>query len=355
MSESYIAQPHPLRQPATADSKTPDNIVPITPLREPDRAAQPPRQPPYDVGVEQALLGALLLTNGAAYEQVADFLEPDHFGHAVHGRIFAAIGKLVERGESANPVTLRGVCDQDPALAAVGGARYLVDLVRSTITVVNTPDYGRHIRDLYLRRQLVALGEEVTNDAYRQDLDDPAAAQIERAEAKLYGIATRGLAEGGLAIIDPAIARAVDTAKAAHKRGRRTVGVATGLVDLDEKLGGLNKSDLVILAGRPSMGKTALAINIAFNAAYRDPPERATVGFFSLEMSAEQLATRIIGDITHVGADRMRRGAVSDEDIERFPGLQRHLAGRLTLWIDDTPALSAAQVRTRARRLKRRQ
>jgi len=330
-------------------------------LREPNPELL--RIPPYNTEAEQALLGAILINN-TAYYRVSEFLQPEHFGNAVHGRIFAAIGKLLGRGQIANPVTLKNLFDQDGALTEIGGAQYLARLAGAAAAIINAEDYGRAVHDLYLRRELIALGEDVVNDAFRQDLDDPAREQIERVEKKLFDLATTGETEGGFRAFGTALTSAILNAEAAFKRSGKTVGVATGFVDLDRKLGGLHPSDLVVLAGRPSMGKTALATNIAFYAArnYRPAVERegktaedgAVVGFFSLEMSAEQLATRILAEESGVSSDRIRRGDVSHEDFDKFVQASQQLAA-LKLFIDDTPALSVAALRTRARRLKRQQ
>jgi replicative DNA helicase len=322
------------------------------------------RTPPYNTDAEQALLGAILINNGA-HARVSEFLQPEHFGNAVHARVYAAIGKLVERGQTANPITLKNLFDQDDALAEIGGAQYLARLAGAAVTIINAEDYGRHIHDLYLRRQLIVIGEDVVNDAFRQDLDDPALGQIERAEKKLFDLATVGRSEGGFRSFDAALTSAVEIAETAFKKSGKVVGVATGFVDLDKKLGGLHPSDLVILAGRPSMGKTALATNIAFNAvrAYKAAPgpdgrmiaeDGAVVGFFSLEMSAEQLATRMLAEVSGVSSDRIRRGDVSREDFDRFLEASHQLQS-LKLFIDDTPALSVTALRTRARRLMRQQ
>jgi replicative DNA helicase len=336
----------------------------VTPLREPDH--QPLRTPPYNTDAEQALLGALLISN-AAHSRVSEFLLPGHFGNAVHARIYDAIDKLIERGQIANPVTLKSLFDQDGALADIGGAQYLVRLAESAVTIINAEDYGRHIHDLYLRRQLIAIGEDVVNDAFRQDLDDPASAQIERAEQKLFDLATVGRAETGFRPFSDAVRNAIRQAEAAYKREGRIVGVGTGFRDLDDKLGGLHPSDLVILAGRPSMGKTALATNIAFNAAkaYKEKTVRsadgrltaedgAVVGFFSLEMSSEQLAARLLAEESGVSSDRIRRGNVNQANFDKFVQASHHLAA-LKLFIDDTPALSVSGLRSRARRLMRQQ
>jgi len=334
----------------------------ITPLREPDLERSP--QPPANVEAEQALLGAILINN-AAHGRVAEFLLPEHFGNAVHGRIYAAISRLIERGQIANPVTLKNLFDQDGALQEIGGAQYLARLAESAVTIINAEHYGRTIHDLHLRRELITIGQDVVTDAFQHDLDDPAVEQIERAEQKLFELATAGEAEGGPQPFARALTSAITMAEAAFKRDGKTVGVATNFVDLDKKLGGLHPSDLIILAGRPSMGKTSLATNIAFGAAKayrstRGPDGRlivedgAVVGFFSLEMSAEQLATRILAEESGVSSDRIRRGEVRREDFDKFVAASHRLAS-VPLYIDDTPALSVAALRTRARRLKRQQ
>src|SRR3984893_5823215 len=326
----------------------------VTPLREPDLDRV--RQPPANVEAEQALLGAILVNN-AAHSRVAEFLLPEHFGNAVHGRIYGAIGRLVERGQIANPVTLKNLFDQDGALAEIGGAQYLARLAEAAVTIINAEHYGRTIHDLHLRRELITIGQDVVNEAFQHDLDDPATEQIERAEQKLFELATTGEVEGGFRSFATALTQAINLAEAAFKRDGKPVAVSTSFVDLDKKLGGLHPSDLVILAGRPSMGKTALATNIAFNAAKAYKPARgpdgrtvaedgAVVGFFSLEMSAEQLATRILAEESGVSSDRIRRGDVSHEDFDKFVRASQQLAA-LRLFIDDTPALTVSALRTR--------
>jgi replicative DNA helicase len=333
----------------------------VTPLREADG---PYRSPPHNLEAEQALLGAILVNN-TAYHRVSEFLLAEHFAEGVHGRIFAAIAKLIERGQIANPVTLKNLFDQDGALGEIGGAQYLARLAASVVTIINAEDYGRTIHDLHLRRQLIDIGEDVVNDAHNHDLEQDARAQIETAERKLFDLATSGQYEGGFRAFNHALTEAIVMAEAAFKRSGRTTGVSTGFVDIDKLLGGLHRSDLVILAGRPSMGKTALATNIAFNAAEMYRRERAAdgsatvedgavVGFFSLEMSAEQLATRVLSEESGVASDRIRRGDVSHEDFDNFVKASQKLAS-VPLFIDDTPALTIAGLRTRARRLQRQQ
>ncbi len=331
----------------------------VTPLRGSDANY---RTPPQNNEAEQALLGAILVNN-EAYRRVAEFLLPEHFAAPVHGRIYAAARTLIERAQIANPVTLKNQFEQDGALADVGGAQYLARLAASMVTIINAADYGRTIYDLHLRRQLIAIGEDTVNDAYAYDLEREGMAQIEAAEKKLFDLATTGLNERGFQDFKTAYTKAIDMAQAAFQKTGRTVGVGTAFVDLDKKLGGLHPSDLIVLAGRPSMGKTALATNIAFNAAraYREATapdgkrvaeDGAVVAFFSLEMSAEQLATRVLSERSGVSSDKIRRGEISHHDFDKFLAASQDLA-EIPLHIDDTPALTIGALRTRARRLQR--
>jgi replicative DNA helicase len=327
----------------------------VTPLRQAGDLS--PRIPPHNYEAEMALLGAIL-ANNLTFDKVNEFLRPDHFADALHGRIYEAAGKLIERGQIANALTLKSLFDQDPALLEHGGAQYLARLAASVVTIINAEDYGRAIHDLHLRRQLIDLGEVMVNTAHDHDLDLPATGQIETAEEKLFRLAETGDTENGLRPLTEALTGAINMAEAAVKREGHVTGVTTGLVDLDKKLGGLQPSDLVILAGRPSMGKTALATNIAFNAALAHklaPENGGRVAFFSLEMSAEQLATRILAEQTGISSDRIRRGEISrDDDFSRLVIAAQDLQ-TLPMHIDDTPGLSVPAMRTRARRLKRRQ
>ncbi len=320
------------------------------------------RTPPHNHEAEQALLGAVLLNN-RAYEQVSEFLRAEHFAEPVHGRIFAACGKLIDRGQMANPVTLKTYFEQDGGLADIGGPAYLAALANAVVSIINAVDYGKLIHDLHLRRELIALGSDLVNDAFQPSVDSSALDQIGQAEAKLYELATTGQTEGGFEDFRTVLIEAVNQAEAAHKRQGKLSGVPTGLVDMDKKLGGLHPSDLIILAGRPSMGKTSLATNIAFNAAkaYREEADAlgkpkavdgAMVAFFSLEMSAAQLATRILAEQAEIASHKIRQGELSNEEFERLVTAAQDLH-RLPLFIDDTPALSISAVRTRARRLKR--
>ncbi|MDH3240517.1 MAG: replicative DNA helicase [Alphaproteobacteria bacterium] len=333
----------------------------ITPLRDGDGPQATPDLP-HNFEAEQALLGAILINN-EAYSRVSEFLKPEHFYDPVHGRIYAACATLIERHQIANPVTLKPLFEADESLAEAGGAKYLARLAASAVTVINAGDYGRTVFDLHLRRQLIELSMEMREQAFDPRLDTSGPQQIETAEQHLFDLATTGEYEGGFRSFTEVLTRAIEIAEAAYKREGKLTGVTTGFTELDHLLGGLQRSDLVILAGRPSMGKTALATNIAYNAAKsckREPDEQgqikvvdgAVVGFFSLEMSAEQLATRILSEASGVGSHRIRQGDLNNADFQRVVEANQELA-QIPFFIDDTPALSVAQLRTRARRLKR--
>lgn len=318
------------------------------------RPAQEYRTAPHNEEAEQALLGAILVNN-KAFEKVGEFLQAEHFYDPLHQRIFGAIAKMVERGQIANPVTLKAYFENDTDLAGEG-AGYLAELAASVVTVINAGDYGKTIHDLFLRRQLIEIGSDMVNEAYRHDLDVTALDQIGEAEKQLFDLASTGDVKGGFVSFGESLKHAIATAEVAFRSSSHVTGVTSGLIDIDRKLGGLHPSDLIILAGRPSMGKTALATNIAFAAAkahFRSQgAEGAPVGFFSLEMSAEQLATRILADEAQVPGDKIRRGEIRDTDFPKFVQASQEL-GRVPFFVDDTPALSVAAVRTRARRLKR--
>ncbi|MCC7275727.1 MAG: replicative DNA helicase [Alphaproteobacteria bacterium] len=330
----------------------------VTPLR--DGPAY--RAPPHNEEAEQALIGAILVNNHA-FQRVSEIVEAEHFANPIHGRIFSAAAKLIERGQIADPVTLRTYFEQDGALTEVGGAAYLARLAAASASIINAEHYAAAIRDLHLRRELIALGEDVVNTAFDAAPDVTAMAQVESAEQRLFNLATTGVGEGGFRTFESALVEAIRMAEAAFKRSGHVAGVATGFIDMDKRLGGLHPSDLVILAGRPAMGKTALATNIAFHAArhYRETrrpdgtavaEDGAVVAFFSLEMSAEQLATRILAEVSGVPSDQIRRGDVRAEEFPKFVEASQTLAA-IPMFIDDTPALTISAIRTRARRLAR--
>lgn len=313
------------------------------------------RLPPHNYEAEKSLLGAIF-SNNKAYEKVSEFLRPEHFADPVHGKIYQSCALLIERGQIANPVTMKSFVEKDELLQEVGGNKYLAELAASAVTIINAKEYGRIVFDLYLKRELIALGEEVVNNAHSARLDEDASAQIEKVEAKLYSLATTGETESGFEHFQASIVKAIKSAEMAHKRDGRLAGVTSGLRDLDKMLGGLHPSDLVILAARPSMGKTALCTNIAYNAAQKffetSGEEGGVTAFFSLEMSSEQLAGRILSERTSVSADSMRKGTLSDEDFDKLV-IESQKLYQLPLYIDDTPALSVSGLRARARRLQR--
>jgi replicative DNA helicase len=323
--------------------------------RSDDSAQALYRTLPHNLEAEQGLLGALLVDN-RALEKIGDFLRHHHFHIPAHQRIFQAIEKLIERGQTASPVTLKGYFEQDEGLAHVGGAEYLAELAASVITVINTEDYGRTIYDLHLRRELITLGEDMVNQAYEHSIERDANVTIEDVEQRLFSLAETGQIKGGFVRLKDSVLNAIQIAQKAYQTEGHVTGVTTGLRDLDSKLGGLHPSDLLILAARPSMGKTALAVNMAWAAAQRyattGGKEGGRVGFFSLEMSADQLATRILADQADISGDAIRKGEIREDDFRRFAEVSQRMV-QVPLYIDDTPALTIGAVRTRARRLQR--
>jgi replicative DNA helicase len=310
---------------------------------------------PHNIEAEQGLLGALMV-DIRSLEKVVDFLKPEHFFAPAHQRIFEAICALADRGQVPTPVTLKDYFDKDEDLAHVGGAEYLKDLAANVITIINAGDYGNTIYDLFLRRELITLGKDIVDESYTHTIDKDAVNTIEVAEGRLFNLAENSTVKGGFVTLRDSVLTAVEIAGNAFKSEGHITGVTTGLRDIDEKLGGLHKSDLLILAGRPSMGKTALATNMAFNAAKRyaetGGKEGGIVGFFSLEMSSDQLASRILSDQSGVPSDAIRKGELQEKDFRTFVEASQKLS-QIPFHIDDTPALSIAAVRTRARRLKR--
>jgi replicative DNA helicase len=319
------------------------------------------REPPHNFEAEQALLGAILVNN-AAYQRVAEFLKPEHFADPLHGKLFDSLTRLIERGQVVSAVTLKTYVENDEDMKAVGGPAYLAQLASQSVHVIDAGAFGRAVHDLYLRRQLIDLGGEVVNGAFAGDVEETALQQIETAEKKLYDLATTGQTEGGFKSFRTSLTEAMVAAEAAYHRAGQLNGVATGLFQLDQLLGGLHRSDLIILAARPAMGKSALATNIGFHAAksYREEivdgapkvVDGAVVGFFSLEMSAEQLATRMLSEQAELPSEKIRKGELISADFDRVLNISRELE-HLNFFIDDTPALSIAGLRTRARRLKR--
>ena len=317
------------------------------------------RLPPSNLAAEQALLGALL-ANNKAYERVAEFLAPEHFADPLHGRIYGAIVRRVEAGQLADAVMLKAEFEHSGVLDEVGGTAYLAQLLTAMVGIINAGEYGRAVHDAWIRRQLIDIGEVVVNSAFGMTGELDGAGQIEAAEESLFRLATEKGQDGGFVSFERALTDAIGIAEKAFHRTGAVSGLTTGLRDLDKKTGGLHPSDLLILAGRPAMGKTALATKIAFGAArwlMREAQEtgvtpRGSVAIFSLEMSAEQLATRLLSEESRVSGERIRRGEIGQKEFDRFVQVSRELQV-LPLHIDDTPAITLSAMRTRCRRLAR--
>ncbi|WP_407051751.1 replicative DNA helicase [Methyloraptor flagellatus] len=317
---------------------------------------------PHNAEAERQLIGAILVNN-ETYYRVSDFLEPAHFFLEPHRQIFEKIGQMIRAGKVASPITLKTFFPVDHQIADMSVAQYLLRLASDSTTIINADDHGRQIQDLAIRRNLIRIGEDMVNIAFDAPIDMMPRAQIEDAERRLFELAEAGRYDGGFVSFADALRGSIDMAAAAFQRAGKLSGISTGISSLDQRLGGLQRSDLVILAGRPAMGKTSLATNIAFNiaAAYRaeEAPDGTmkavdggVVGFFSLEMSSEQLATRIISEQTEIPSNRIRRGDISDQDFEKLVAASQMMQS-IPLYVDQTGGISIAQLAARARRLKR--
>jgi len=320
------------------------------------------RSAPHNIEAEQALLGAILVNNEAFY-RVYDFLEPVHFFEPIHQQIYQLARDLIRAGKLATPVTLKTFLDASVDIGGMTVGQYLARLAAEATTIINAEDYGRTVYDLSVRRALIQVGEDMVNVAFDAPVDFSPRDQIEDAERRLYELAETGRYDGGFQRFAQALTTAIDMAAHAFQRDGKLSGIATGLDDLDRMMGGLQQSDLVILAGRPGMGKTALATNIGYNIAkawqgeikpdgHTSTVNGGIVGFFSLEMSAEQLATRIIAEQTSIPSNQIRRGGISESDFEKIKDYSIELQN-IPLYVDETGGLSVAQLAARARRLKR--
>ncbi|MBU1378109.1 MAG: replicative DNA helicase [Alphaproteobacteria bacterium] len=317
---------------------------------------------PSNVEAEQALLGALLYDN-AAFERLGDHLQPAHFYEPFHQRLFQAISTNIRKGQLAEPILLAEQFNRDPAFEELGGVRYMADLVDRAPPAANAPDYANAIYDLALRRDLIRIGGEISTTAQQGDADMDARDQIESAEQQLYQLAETGGVSSGFVNFADALRGAVAMAAEAHSRDGGLAGLSTGLIDMDQKIGGMHPSDLMILAARPSMGKTSLACNIAFdvarNYAWEPQPDGSkktvrggVVAFFSLEMSAEQLAMRLLAEASGVSGDRLRKGEIDAMEFGRIRDAALEIQ-EAPLYIDATGGITLAKLVARARRLKR--
>ena len=317
-----------------------------------------PRIPPQNLEAEQAVLGAILSDN-RNLEKVSEFLKPIHFVHAVHGKIYEACENYINQGRIADIVTLKPLFAQDEALKDVGGVEYLAKLVSSASTIINVVDYAREILDCYTRRQLISLGTDMVNKAFDRNLDEEATQQIEYAEKSLFELANERELDGGLEVLNTGLQSTLMLAEKAMKNPAGIGGIPTGLKKLDDLLGGLNNTDLIILGGRPGMGKSALAITLAFNVAqYFDRENKKpgavkkSVALFSLEMSAEQVASRILSSKTSIGSHDMRMGRLNDDQFEELAA-GVNLLSKIPLYIDETSGITVNAIKNRARRMAR--
>ena len=340
--------------------------IPVDDMREDDNVvaydASTFRQTPHSLEAEQALLGAILVNNEAIVK-VQDFLTEDHFMNPAHQKIYQAALKLIEKGLIASPVTMKPYFENEDSLSEIGGAEYLARLAGAAVTIINTAEYGQIIHQMALKRELIDVGTEIVNNAYNHDVDSTAQDQIEDAEKHLYGLAEQGSSEGGFKSFAKSSGDAISIIEMAFRRGGKLAGKTTGFDSINKHIGGLHKSDLMILAGRPAMGKTALATNIAFNTAkaYREDQalgvsheenKGAVVAFFSLEMAADQLAARILAEQANLSSQDLRQGKLDQDQFNKLARTAQDLE-ELPLFIDDTASLSIGALRTRARRMKR--
>ncbi|MCT4608149.1 MAG: replicative DNA helicase [Pelagimonas sp.] len=336
-----------------------NEIAPINPTGVQVDAAE---TMPHSIEAEQQLLGAIL-TDNETYDRVTSLISAQHFFDPVHARIYEVAQARITKNTLASPVTLKAFMEDDEGLRELGGPAYLARLAASAVGTFAVRDYAQMIYDLAVRRDLIKLGRDIADRAAKVDVKSEPKEQIVEAEQALYKLAEQGQTESGFQSFLKAATEAVNVANAAYQREGGLAGISTGLIDMDKKLGGLHKSDLLILAGRPSMGKTSLATNLAFNIAkaYRkgEMPDGTTgaleggvVGFFSLEMSAEQLASRILAEASEISSHKIRQGDMDEGEFRRFVEAAKALEA-CPLYIDDTPALPISQVAARSRRLKR--
>ena len=306
---------------------------------------------PNNIEAEQSIIGSILISN-EIFDEINTFVSSKNFYDPMHQRIFSAIEKLIYSGMLANPITLKNHFENDEDKINI--PEYLVKITKFSTSNRQAIEYSKIVYDLYVKRQLIKLSEEIIDTAKLNDIDKNSQTIIENSEKSLFDLAEKGSFSNTIVKFDEALKLTIDMASTAYKNDEGIVGVPTGLRDLDEKLGGLHKSDLLIIAGRPSMGKTALATNIAFNAAkkFQQDGKKTSVAFFSLEMSSEQLSTRILAEQSRIKSNDIRRGRISEDQFDKFIETSKDIS-ELPLYIDETPAISIAALCNRARRMKR--
>ena len=306
---------------------------------------------PNNIEAEQSVIGSILLTN-EIFDEVSLIVSSKNFYDPIHKRIFEALEKLIYGGLLANPITLKNYFEKEKDDLNI--PEYLVKITKFSTSSRQALEYSKLIFDLYVKRELIKISGEIIDQAKLNDLGTDGQRIIENYEKSLFDLAEKGSFNSSIIKFDEAMKQTIEMASNAYKNEEGIVGVPTGLRDLDDKLGGLHKSDLVIIAGRPSMGKTALATNIAFNAAKKiqENGEKSSIAFFSLEMSSEQLSTRILAEQSRIKSNDIRRGKISEDQFDKFIETSKDIS-ELPLYIDETPAISIAALSNRARRIKR--
>ena len=306
---------------------------------------------PNNIESEQSVIGSILLNN-EIFDEINLLITSKNFYDPMHQKIFAAIEKLIYSGMLANPITLKNYFENEKDELNV--PNYLVKITKFSTSSRQAIEYSKLIYDLYVKRELIKISENIIDTAKLNDLDNDGKSIIENFEKSLFDLAEKGSFSSSLVKFDEAMKMTIEMASSAYKNEEGIVGVPTGLTDLDYRLGGLHKSDLLIIAGRPSMGKTALATNIAFNAAKKiqNDGRKSTIAFFSLEMSSEQLSTRILAEQSRIKSNDIRTGKISEEQFDKFIETSKNIS-ELPLYIDETPAISIAALSNRARRIKR--
>ena len=308
---------------------------------------------PNNIEAEQAVIGSILVSNDI-FDDVSIIIDNKKFYDPVHQKIFAAIENLISKGMLANPITLKNYFENDNSLAELEGHEYLVKLTKFSTTIRQAIEYSKIVYDMHIRRELIKISETMSENASNKILDLPGNKIIEDSERLLFDLAEKGSLNTSFIKFDQALNYTIEMASNAFKNEEGIVGVPTGLTDLDDRLGGMHNSDLLIIAGRPSMGKTALATNIAFHAAKKlqEKGTKSSIAFFSLEMSSEQLSTRILAEQSRIKSNDIRRGRISEEQFDKFIETSKNIS-ELPLYIDETPAISIAAMSNRARRIKR--
>ena len=312
------------------------------------------KQMPCNIEAEQAVIGSILVSNDI-FDEISPIIDSQKFFDPIHIKIYETIEKLIAKGLLANPITLKNHFENNEGLKELGGQEYLIKITKFSTSQKQAIDYANIVQEMHLRRELIKISENVLNEASnKEDLSSTGEEIIQSAEKSLFDLAERGHFNRSFLKFDSALKQTIEMAESAHKNEDGIVGVPSGLTDLDSRLGGLHKQDLIIIAGRPSMGKTALATNIAFHAAknIEKKGSKSTVAFFSLEMSSEQLSTRILSEQSRIRSNDIRRGKVTEKEFEQFIETSKNIAD-LPLYIDETPAITISAISNRSRRIKR--